>query len=125
MTEDRTDAWVAVSKECFEYNLVPWMGRPYEPWLRASTQPHPVDPVGRLLIPGKVYDDVFKSERIPLLRANKRQVAAMGARKLREQARGVCPPEARPNDCQAGYAAAARSAPEDPAEYLGRACRPN
>jgi hypothetical protein len=83
MTEDRAEEWVAVSRECFEYNLVPWVGRPYERWLRASTQPHPVDPVGQLLIPGKVYD-VFKTERIPLLRVNKQQVAAMGARKLRE-----------------------------------------
>ncbi len=82
MTDDKTDEWVAVSKECFEYNVVPWMGRSYEPWLRASTQPHPVDPVGQLLIPGRVYE-VFKTERVPMLRANKRQVAAMGARKLR------------------------------------------
>jgi hypothetical protein len=82
MTEDRADAWVAVSRECFEYNLVPWVGRRYEAWLRASTQPHPVDPVGQLLISTRVYQ-VFKTERIPLLRLNKRQAAAIGARKLR------------------------------------------
>jgi hypothetical protein len=82
MTEDSGEEWVAVSRECFEYNVVPWMGRPYETWLRASTQPHPVDPVGQVLIPGRVYD-VFKTERIPLLRINKRQVAAVGARKWR------------------------------------------
>jgi hypothetical protein len=81
MTEDRTELMVAVSRECFEYNVVPWMGRPYEAWLRASTEPHPVDPVGQLLIPGRVYD-VFKTERIPLQRISKRQAQAAGARRL-------------------------------------------
>jgi len=84
MTVDRTEEleMVAVSRECFEFNVVPWMGRPYEAWLRASVQPHPVDPVGQLLIPGRVYD-VFKAERIPLLRISKQQARAAGARRLR------------------------------------------
>ncbi len=82
MTEDRTEQMVAVSRECFEYNVVPWMGRPYETWIRAAAEPHPVDPAGQLLIPSRVYD-VFKAERIPLQRMSKQQARAAGARKLR------------------------------------------
>jgi hypothetical protein len=82
MPEDSAEQMVAVSRECFEYNVVPWMGRPYEAWLRASAQPHPVDPSGQLLIPGRVYE-VFKTERIPLLRMSKQQARAVGARRLR------------------------------------------
>lgn len=82
MAEDSAEKMVAVSREYFEYNFVPWVGRQYESWLRASTLPHPVDPGGQLLIPDRVYE-VFKAERIPQQRINKQQAAAIGARKLR------------------------------------------
>ncbi|MBV9326219.1 MAG: hypothetical protein JO352_20850 [Chloroflexi bacterium] len=79
MTEVTPDGWVAVSRDCFEYNFVPWVGRKYEAWLRSSALPHPLDPTGQLLVPTRVYD-VFKAERIPLQRISKQQLAAIGAR---------------------------------------------
>ena len=69
--------WTAVARETFEFNLVPWMGRAAEPWLRATVQPHPLDPVGQVLIPDRIYE-VFKAERVPLMPVTRRQLAAVG-----------------------------------------------
>ena len=69
--------WTAVARETFEYNLVPWMGRACEAWLRASMQPHPLDPVGQVLIPDRIYE-VFKAEHVPLKPVTRQQLAAVG-----------------------------------------------
>jgi hypothetical protein len=70
--------WVAVARETFEYNMVPWMGRRYEPWLRACARPHPVDhPHGQVLVPERLYR-VFKGEHVPFQRVTPQQLAAAG-----------------------------------------------
>ena len=69
--------WVAVARETFEYNMVPWMGRQYEPWLRACARPHPVDPHGQVLVPEQLYR-VFKGEHVPFQRVTPQQLAAAG-----------------------------------------------
>ncbi|MBV9579294.1 MAG: hypothetical protein JO057_11965 [Chloroflexi bacterium] len=79
MTETILDDWVPVSTECFEYNLVPWIGPRHTAWLRASSLPHPVDPSGQVLIPPRVYE-LFKTERIPMVPITRQQLSAMGAR---------------------------------------------
>jgi hypothetical protein len=74
---DTATGWVAVARETFEYNMVPWMGRQYEPWLRAWARPHPVDPHGQLLLPERLYR-VFKNGHVPFQRVTPQQVAAAG-----------------------------------------------
>jgi hypothetical protein len=69
--------WVAVARETFEYNMVPWMGWPYEPWLRAWARPHPIDPRGQVLVPERLYR-VFKSQHVPFERVSPQQLTAAG-----------------------------------------------
>ena len=47
--------WVPVARETFEYNIVPWVGRKYVPWLRGWSRPHPIDPTGLVLVPEPLY----------------------------------------------------------------------
>jgi hypothetical protein len=54
LNSGRDDGWVAVARETFERSMLPWMGRKYEPWLRAWARPHPVDP-GQVLVADSVY----------------------------------------------------------------------
>jgi hypothetical protein len=74
---DDATGWVAVARETFEHNMVPWVGRQYEPWLRLWARPHPVDQRGQLLVPERLYR-VFKSQHVPFQRATPQQLAAAG-----------------------------------------------
>jgi hypothetical protein len=74
---DAATGWVAVARETFEYNMVPWMGRQYEPWLRAWARPHPVDLRGQVLVPERIYR-AFKEGHVPFQRVNAQQLAAAG-----------------------------------------------
>ena len=62
LNTDAANGWVRVARETFERSMVPWVGRKYEPWLRAWARPHPVDP-GQVLIPGQVYR-VYAAHRL-------------------------------------------------------------
>jgi hypothetical protein len=74
---DAATGWVAVARETFEYNMVPWMGRHYEPWLRAWARPHPVDLRGQVLVPERLYR-VFKNGHVPFQPVTPQQLAAAG-----------------------------------------------
>ena len=67
--------WVPVSREVFEYEMVPWVGREYAAWLRTSARPHPADEHRLVLIPERVYR-VFQ-ERKPGEHVTPAQLAAM------------------------------------------------
>jgi hypothetical protein len=72
--------WVAVARDTFEYNMRPWVGRRYEPWLRDSLRSHPVDPRGQVLVPSQLHD-VFKKRR-HFTPATARELAAAGYPRL-------------------------------------------
>jgi hypothetical protein len=72
--------WVAIARDTFEYNMRPWVGRRYEPWLRDSVRPHPVDPRGQMLVPSRIHE-VFKNRR-HFTPATARELAAAGYPKL-------------------------------------------
>jgi hypothetical protein len=74
---DAATGWVAVARETFEYNMLPWMGRQYEPWLRAWARPHPLDPHRQVLVPERLYG-VFKNGHVPFQRVTPQQLAAAG-----------------------------------------------
>jgi hypothetical protein len=74
---DIATGWEAVARETFEYNMVPWMGLQYEPWLRAWARPHPGDPRGQVLVPERLYQ-VFKTGHVPFQRVTPQQLAAAG-----------------------------------------------
>jgi hypothetical protein len=46
---------VTVSREVFEYQMVPWIGRQYAAWLRVSARPHPTDEHRMVLLPERIY----------------------------------------------------------------------
>jgi len=46
---------VTVSREGFEYEMVPWIGREYAAWLRTSARPHPADEHRLVLLPERIY----------------------------------------------------------------------
>jgi hypothetical protein len=48
--------WVPVSREVFEYEMIPWVGRTYAPWLRAAARPHPADEHRLVLIPERILN---------------------------------------------------------------------
>lgn len=54
-TPESSVGWASVAHETFEFNLVPWAGRKYAPWMRAWARPHPGDPRGLIQVPEDVY----------------------------------------------------------------------
>jgi hypothetical protein len=68
--------WVAIARDTFEYNMRPWVGRRYEPWLRDSLRAHPVDPRGQVLAPSQIHD-LFKKRR-HFTPATAKELAAAG-----------------------------------------------
>jgi hypothetical protein len=66
---------VPVARELFEYEMVPWIGRDYAAWLRASARPHPADEHRLVLIPERIYQ-VFQ-DRKPGEHATPAQLEAM------------------------------------------------
>ena len=73
--------WVPVARETFEYNLVPWFGRRYAPWLRACAREHPVDPRSQVLIPERIYRPLTNGHHIGE-RVSQRQLLQMGYPRL-------------------------------------------
>jgi len=61
--EHQEDGWVPVAIESYQYQMVPWVGRRYEKWLRSQVRTVPHDP-GIVLVPGRIYE-VFR--RRPLM----------------------------------------------------------
>jgi hypothetical protein len=49
--QDNGVGWATMARETFEYNVVPWAGRPYVAWVRAWSRPHPGDPRGLVQLP--------------------------------------------------------------------------
>jgi hypothetical protein len=90
MTEDTSNSWVAVARESYEYNLIPWVGRHAVPWLRSWTRPLPTDPTGQVLIPERIYES-FKTERIPFQRITRPQLEAVGFPEPGPEARALPP----------------------------------
>ena len=76
--------WVPVARETLEYGMRPWLGRKYEPWLRACARPHPIDPRGQVLVPDRLYR-VFASRPI-YGRVTAAELAAAGYPALPEEA---------------------------------------
>lgn len=68
--------WATVARESFEYNIVPWAGRPYTPWVRAWSRPHPNDPRGLVQVPEVIYR-AFQS-RMPGQRLSRQGARALG-----------------------------------------------
>ena len=66
---------VPISRELFEYKMVPWVGREYAAWLRTSARPHPADEHRLVLIPERIYQ-VFQ-QRQPGEHATRAQLEAM------------------------------------------------
>jgi hypothetical protein len=65
-----------VARETFEYNIIPWVGRKYEEWLRAWSFPHPRDPTGLVQVP----EPIFKAfqHRVPGQRLTRDQAEELG-----------------------------------------------
>jgi hypothetical protein len=73
---DPNAGWSSLARETFEYNLVPWAGRKYTPWMRAWARPHPGDPRGVVQVP----DDVYRAfqQRTPGQRLSRQTVERLG-----------------------------------------------
>jgi hypothetical protein len=69
MTETDLGSWATVARETFEFNVVPWAGRPYAEWVRAWARPHPGDPTGLVQLPQAMYEAFQK--RAPMQRLNR------------------------------------------------------
>src|SRR5262245_43224457 len=82
-TSDEPTRWVSVSRETFEYTMIPWVGREAAPWLRTSARPNPVDPTDLVLVPERV-DRVFRADQQPFTQATEQQLRAMGYPRLPE-----------------------------------------
>ena len=52
---DNRAEWATIAFETFEHGVVPWAGRPYAPWVRKWSRPHPGDPRGLTQVPEKIY----------------------------------------------------------------------
>src|ERR1700730_13323977 len=52
---DNGAEWATIAFETFEHGVVPWAGRPYAPWVRTWSRPHPGDPRGLTQVPEKIY----------------------------------------------------------------------
>ena len=75
-------ARVSVSREVFEYEMVPWIGREYAAWLRTSARPHPADEHRLVLLPERIYQVfVARSDK----RATKAELDRMGYPRLPEE----------------------------------------
>jgi hypothetical protein len=74
---------VTVSREVFEYEMVPWIGREYAAWLRTSARPHPADEHRLVFVPERIYR-VFTA-RSPGERVTPAQLASMGYPRLPEE----------------------------------------
>jgi hypothetical protein len=77
--------WVTVSREVFEYEMVPWIGRDYAAWLRASARPHPADEHHLVLVPERIYRVFNERDPDPGQRATAAQLEAMGYPRLPEE----------------------------------------
>jgi hypothetical protein len=73
---DKDAGWSSVARETFEFNFVPWAGRKYAPWMRASARPHPGDPRGIVQVPAAVYR-AFQ-QRTPGQRLSRQTVEGLG-----------------------------------------------
>ena len=75
--------WVAVPREVFEYEMIPWVGRTYAPWLRAAARPHQVDPHRLVMIPQRIHEVFLQrgSEKA----VTPAQLQAMGYPRLPDQ----------------------------------------
>jgi hypothetical protein len=76
------EACVTVSREMFEYEMVPWIGREYAAWLRTSARPHSADEHRLVLLPERIYQ-VFASRSDK--RATHAELEAMGYPRLPEE----------------------------------------
>ena len=74
---------VTVSREVFEYQMVPWVGREYAAWLRTSARPHPADEHRLVLLPERICT-VFSATG-PGQRATPAQLEQMGYPRLPEE----------------------------------------
>jgi len=74
--------WVTVSRELFEYELVPWIGREYAAWLRTSARPHASDEHRLVLVPERIFQ-VFASRSDK--RVKRAELEAMGYPRLPEE----------------------------------------
>ena len=72
---------VTVSREVFEYEMMPWIGPEYAAWLRTSARPHPADEHRLVLLPDRIYR-VFASRSDK--RATRTELEAMGYPRLPE-----------------------------------------
>jgi hypothetical protein len=77
MAEAETgESWATIARETFEYNVVPWAGRPYAEWVRAWARAHPRDPRGTVQLPTRMYQ-AFQ-QRTPGERMSRKVAAALG-----------------------------------------------
>jgi hypothetical protein len=76
-------AVVPVPREVFEYEMIPWIGREYAAWLRASVRPHPTDEHCLVLVPERIHQ-VFTTRKLGE-RATRAQLDAMGYPRLPEE----------------------------------------
>jgi hypothetical protein len=74
---------VPIAREVFEYEMVPWVGPEYAPWLRTSARPHPADPHRLVRIPERIYQ-VFQ-ERQRGERVTRAQLDAMKCPRLPDE----------------------------------------
>src|SRR4051794_22937775 len=72
-----------VSREEFEYSMVPWIGPEYAAWLRTSVRPHPSDEHRLVLVPDGIHR-VF-ARRTPGHRAGEAELREMGYPRLPEE----------------------------------------
>jgi hypothetical protein len=76
MTQDTSaPRWVPVAREVFEYEMIPWVGPEYAPWLRTAARPHPADEHRLVLLPERIYQTF--AERQPGERVTSAQLKAM------------------------------------------------
>ena len=69
-----SEDWVPISREELEYQLVPWLGRRYEAWLRRQVRPRPNDPRA-VLIPAPLYDEYRRRPKLsPLTEQQRRRL---------------------------------------------------
>jgi hypothetical protein len=69
-------AWATMARETFEFNVVPWAGRPYAEWVRAWARAHPGDPRGLVQLPEQIYH-AFQ-QRTPGQRLSRQVAASLG-----------------------------------------------
>src|SRR5262245_59371633 len=76
MAETDLGTWTTVARETLDYNVVPWAGRRYAPWVRAWARPLALDPTGQVELPQAMYE-AFK-ERVLGQRLSRRTARELG-----------------------------------------------